>query len=257
MTIETIKMLRGFDATGDGKMVGEGSFASGGGSGGSGYIISSAEGWDSVIGMNCKLLALAGTARPFGVNGLSNFEQNRNQDHIGALFPPFGNGTRIKRIREIFHFRCVQGDVTFPPLSRCFYGWFQSFSGTDLDYDRGWVGFYTGWLGTTPDTWYCKIVDDQYNIRLSFDTGILTDAPHMLRVDVDPIEVEIRFYIDEVLVQTYVPTSGFFNRLASQDPGYGWGMNAGWTTGSVTETHTECRTNVMSDWATTLSMETP
>jgi len=262
MSIERIALLRTHGSVIRGAyLVGQASWGSAGGPGGTGSIVSDVRGWDATMGMHCRYVQLQSLAQSFGSNGYAITQRATQGWYPGALFPPFGTGNRIFRLRDVIRFRVAQADAN-NPKSRFFYGVAQEFASTSpqgtLDYDQGWVGFYSSWVGTTQGNWFAKVVDDALNIRHSADLGVGTDAPHMLRIDIDPIEGEIRFYIDEVLKSTYTVASGFMNVTdISPEPWIGWGVNPGYITGASVNTLTDTWTEVMGYGSAFHTVEVP
>lgn len=260
MTIEKIKHIRTHANLARGAyVIGKPGWSQSAGPGGSGLILTSTKGWDSTIELDCQYLRVQGSAAPFGANGYAVSNRAVIGVEPGALFAPFPVGSIVYRFRSVIAARVAQADAN-NPLSRIVWGIQKEFGSSSpigtQDYGQGWVCFYCGWNGTTPGNWFCKVVDDAENVRHSFDTGITSFQPHALRIDLDPVETEIRFYIDEVLVSTYVPTSGFMNVTDLSPVSFlGYGVNAGWTAGASTVTYLDVWAEVMCSYSAFYSTE--
>ncbi|MCL7965371.1 MAG: hypothetical protein M8858_08135 [marine benthic group bacterium] len=218
-----------------GKIIGDGSVASGAGPGGAGVVNSTDIGWHAAVGLHGKATEVESYGSVFGSNGYFSAVRLQNYYEFQSMFPPFPTGNRIYRIREIIGTDVSQAGSN-NPLSKFFWGFTKNFQAETVLYEAGMIGFMGTWVGTTPGNWQAMICDESASEVHNVDTGISCVGPSSLRVDIDGPEGEIRFYIDEALESTYTVASGALGGTSGLVGGLGYGINPGWITGASQNT---------------------
>jgi hypothetical protein len=221
--------LRGGDVLGYDQTV------SAGGPGGTGIINSTTLGWNATSGLHGKVIEVESYGSSFGSNGYAYSQGNQQYFEYQSLFPPFPANDRIVRFREIIMAEVTQAG-TPTPLSKVFWGITKNFQADTVLPEAGMIGFMGTFSGTTPNQWQAIACDEAATIRHNVGLTITPAAPHMLRMDFDSPEGEIRFYIDETLVSTYIVGSGELGGASGFVARLGYGLNPGWNSGASANT---------------------
>ena len=175
-------------------------------------------------------------------DGQNLFEGETPDFHPSGLFLPHPPSRSIIRMRNNIGMEYVSGSLT----SRINWGLMNNHNASSAIVNTlsglgepGHIGFQWIQIGAVAANIFAIVSENTSatvgtTIIFSQDTGVVGAAGgtgptvHSLRIDLDPTAGEIRFYIADVLVATFTPTTGQFNNTVA--PGsvkLGTGIYAG------------------------------